>query len=294
MVVDHYSGWQHVADLGKTFTAKQTIRTVQTMFCFTGVPDIWYSAHDFLRDWGVEHRTSSPGYPQSSGIAEAAVKTTKRLIRRCWDRRSASIDPDKWTRAILQYRNTPTAGGRSPAQVLFGRPMCKTPFPRTDESSQLSGSVPLRSLRRLPLSDRRRWKRGQRLREGSAQPQRRKPGGGAEPGGQNVDGLRRHRSCLPEPQVPHPSSQRKSHLPELTTHPQALPARHAARLPEGGLRTRDHCAATLRYARTSATSHIWYIWQPALVTEPAEQPAANPPRRSRRDIRPPKRLIEEI
>ncbi|XP_043227719.1 uncharacterized protein LOC122384401 [Amphibalanus amphitrite] len=103
------------------------------MFCFTGVPDIWYSDNgpqfasrvfrEFLRDWGVEHRTSSPGYPQSNGIAEAAVKTTKRLIRRCWDQRSASIDPDKWTRAILQYRNTPTAGGRSPAQVLFGRPV---------------------------------------------------------------------------------------------------------------------------------------------------------------------------
>ena len=47
----------------------------------------------------------------------------KKLIRRCWDSRARSIDMDKWTRGILQYRNTPKINGKSPAQTLFGHPV---------------------------------------------------------------------------------------------------------------------------------------------------------------------------
>ena len=31
------------------------------------------------------------------------------------------LEEEKWTRGILQHRNTPAAGGRSPAQIVFGR-----------------------------------------------------------------------------------------------------------------------------------------------------------------------------
>lgn len=65
----------------------------------------------FCSEWGVYHTTSSPGHQQSNGKAEAAVKIIKRLLRR-------AEDPHL---ALLEYRNTPTAGmTTSPAERLFG------------------------------------------------------------------------------------------------------------------------------------------------------------------------------
>ena len=75
--------------------------------------------HNFLKDWGIHHRLSSAGYPQSNGRAELAVKAAKRIIR---DNTSnnGSLDNNKAAGAILQYRNTPITGiDLSPAQILF-------------------------------------------------------------------------------------------------------------------------------------------------------------------------------
>ena len=71
----------------------------------------------------MSHRTSSPHYPQSNGRAEAAVKSMKKLFRRCRDSAGAQLNKDQWTKGILQYRNTPTKHGPSPAQLLFGQPV---------------------------------------------------------------------------------------------------------------------------------------------------------------------------
>ena len=133
VTVDHTSGWQFVTDLGIRAVASQLISASRDVFCMVGVPNtIWSdggpqfcakSYQDFLRRWGVAHRVSSPAYPQSNGRAEAAVKTTKKLIRRCWDARTGRLDPELWAAGILQHRNTPGPDGRSPAEILFGRPM---------------------------------------------------------------------------------------------------------------------------------------------------------------------------
>ena len=70
----------------------------------------------FTKKWNIKHLTSSPGYPQSNGQAEAAVKIAKRLMKKA---KKANHDPYL---AILDYRNTPTEGLQtSPAQRLMCR-----------------------------------------------------------------------------------------------------------------------------------------------------------------------------
>ena len=64
-----------------------------------------------------------PHYPQSNGRAEAAVKSMKKLLRKCWNSQKGALDMDKWASALLQYRNTPDASGLSPAQRLLGHPI---------------------------------------------------------------------------------------------------------------------------------------------------------------------------
>jgi len=77
---------------------------------------------DFSKEWGFQHITSSPRYPQSNGKIEATVKSMKKLIEASWT--GARLDEGKLARALLQYRNTPSRrDGLSPAQKLFGRPV---------------------------------------------------------------------------------------------------------------------------------------------------------------------------
>ena len=73
----------------------------------------------------MKHNMSSPGYPQSNGKAEAAVKSMKKLIRR--STKHSILDENKLARALLQYRNTPSRKDKlSPAQKLYGHPVQDT------------------------------------------------------------------------------------------------------------------------------------------------------------------------
>ena len=37
----------------------------------------------FAREWQFSHKTSSPRYPQSNGLAEKSVKVVKQLLKKC-------------------------------------------------------------------------------------------------------------------------------------------------------------------------------------------------------------------
>ena len=77
----------------------------------------------FAKTWNFDHKTSSPHHHQSNGKAENAVRTVKRLFRKCKDSGQSEF------LALLDWRNTPTEGvGTSPAQRLMGR-RCKTLLP---------------------------------------------------------------------------------------------------------------------------------------------------------------------
>ncbi|KAF0307558.1 Transposon Ty3-I Gag-Pol polyprotein [Amphibalanus amphitrite] len=136
IAVDGFSGWRFIKLLGNCAQSKQLMSAMREIFCQVGVPQ-WIMSdggpqfaskafQDFLCRWGVEHRRSSPHYPQSNGRAEAAVKAAKKLIRCCWDDCRNQLDEERWTRGILQHRNTPGRGGRSPAQIVFGHPVRDT------------------------------------------------------------------------------------------------------------------------------------------------------------------------
>ena len=135
ILVDCFSDWPDIIQMGHNTTAPQLTSALRASFCRSGVPDTFWSDQgpqftsktfqDFAKQWGFEHITSSPTYPQSNGKAEATVKSMKNLIRIAWTGRY--LDENKLTQALLQYRNTPSRKDRLfPAQKLFGQPIQDT------------------------------------------------------------------------------------------------------------------------------------------------------------------------
>ena len=94
---------------------------VSEQLCTDGGPQFTSRAfQQFLKDWRVKHRLFSAGYPQSNGRAEFAVKSAKRIIQE--NTANGTLDNDKKTQEILQYRNTPLLCiGLSPIQILLHR-----------------------------------------------------------------------------------------------------------------------------------------------------------------------------
>ena len=92
----------------------------------------------FAREWGFNHVTSSPYYPQSNGLAERAVRSAKELLEKC------KRDGTNINLALLNQRNTPrdeVLG--SPAQILMSRRL-KSTIPCSDnllECQQFSRSM---------------------------------------------------------------------------------------------------------------------------------------------------------
>ena len=70
----------------------------------------------FANEYGFTHVTSSPGYPQSNGAAERAVRTVKAML----------VKNDDPYLALLTYRSTPLENGYSPAELLMGRKLRTT------------------------------------------------------------------------------------------------------------------------------------------------------------------------
>ena len=66
-----------------------------------------------LKEWGVVWRPLSPHYPQANGHAEAAVKAAKDLVIK--EAASGDLATDSFRKALLEFRNTPRANGKSPA-----------------------------------------------------------------------------------------------------------------------------------------------------------------------------------
>ena len=131
---DYYSNFIEVEKLSKT-TSGSVIKVLKSMFARYGVLDIVVSDNgpqfasaefaSFSRQWNFEHVTSSPRYPQSNGKAENAVKTVKRLFKKCKESGTSEF------LALLDWRNTPSEGmTTSPAQRFCGR-RCRTLLPMT-------------------------------------------------------------------------------------------------------------------------------------------------------------------
>ena len=97
----------------------------------------------FTDEWDIEHRTSSPGHQQANGMAEAAVKKAKGILKK-------ATEP---LIAIMEYRNTPQQDNLSPAQKMFGH-MTRTLLPvcsknlKPKDSETVKGNNKLRNWRK--------------------------------------------------------------------------------------------------------------------------------------------------
>ena len=125
VTVDYYSDFFEI-DYLHNQTAKEVIHKLKAHFARHGIPETvtsdngpCYDSHEFTEfaeDYGFEHVTSSPGYPQANGKAESAVKSAKTLMKKA---KESKTDPYL---ALLELRNIPGEKVKSsPAQRLFGR-----------------------------------------------------------------------------------------------------------------------------------------------------------------------------
>ena len=132
VISDYYSNYIEVARI-TSITSKSIIKELKAVFARFGIPEVLVTDNGtqfssaefsvFARTWGFDHVTSSPRYPQSNGKAENAVKTVKRLFKKCKQAGQSGF------LALLDWRNTPTEGiGTSPAERLMGC-RCRTLLP---------------------------------------------------------------------------------------------------------------------------------------------------------------------
>ena len=123
VMVDRFSGFPFAKKLTKT-TSSAVCSALLKWFTDWGFPRIVRSDggpqfrsefRAFCTQWEIVHELSSPYNPTSNGLAEAAVKNVKKLIRR------SAKDRVDFNLALFYFRNLPRADGYSPAQMVFGR-----------------------------------------------------------------------------------------------------------------------------------------------------------------------------
>ena len=86
--VDYFSNFWEIDRLRDT-KASTCVRKLKSHFARNGIPDVVVTDNGpqftskkfavFAREWGFEHRTSSPGHQQGNGLAESADKTAKNI-----------------------------------------------------------------------------------------------------------------------------------------------------------------------------------------------------------------------
>ena len=90
LMINYFSRWIEIAKLEQT-TSQCVIDHIRSIFAQHGIPETLisdngpqYSAESFrqfAQEYGFEHITSSPHFPQSNGEEERAVQTVKRSLK---------------------------------------------------------------------------------------------------------------------------------------------------------------------------------------------------------------------
>ena len=124
VTVDYLSNFWEVDYLSLT-TTSAILTKLKAHLARYGIPQVIVSDNaqftsqefqDFTQTYGIQHDTSSPDHSKSNGKAQTAVKSAKKLIKKC-----AAEQTDPYL-ALLELRNTPMQGiNLSPAQMLLQR-----------------------------------------------------------------------------------------------------------------------------------------------------------------------------
>ena len=127
LVVDYYSKFPIVRKMkGRAVSSSKVISLLQQIFGVFSIPrrlisdnGPQYDSHEFkefAQEWGFQHVTSSPHYPQANGFVERNVQTVKNIIKKC--RKSKS----NFQMALLCLRTTPISHKiPAPAKLVFNR-----------------------------------------------------------------------------------------------------------------------------------------------------------------------------
>ena len=111
-VVDYYSSYFEIDRL-ETKTAKGITKILRKLFSVHGIPNQLISDNmpfssqefrEFAASYEFEVITSSPGYPQSNGKVENAIKTAKSIMKK-----AQQAGTDIYL-SLLDWRNTPSEG----------------------------------------------------------------------------------------------------------------------------------------------------------------------------------------
>ena len=131
LLVDYFSRYPEMARLNST-SSGAVILHMKSIFGRHGIPETVMSDNGpqfsseefakFAKDYGFQHKTSSPKYPQGNGEAERCVKTVKMLPTK-------SEDPYL---GLMEYRATPLYHEYCPSELLMGRKIRTTlPIPNS-------------------------------------------------------------------------------------------------------------------------------------------------------------------
>ena len=256
-IVDYFSRYPEVVKLTST-TSVNIINILKSIFARHGIPSTLitdngpqFSSREFQKFVSVysfQHLTSSPRYPQSNGLVERAVGTTKGLLRN-------TSDPHL---ALLSFRATPLSWcSLSPEELLLGRKI-NTDLPQS--SQQLVPQWPyLGDFRRAD----KQHKENQKL---------------------HYNSRRRARPLLPlAPDDPVWVRTGNNQVPERVVMPSASPRSYIISTPTGHIRRNRHNLAPRK--ETSWTlEEDFDLETPFTPTEPlADEPTA--PNISRSPIR---------
>ena len=137
LLVDYYSNYPEIAKLA-SLSSSNVILHMKSIFARHGIPRVLVSDNAtcyasrsfkmFADEFNFEHRTNSPGYPQSNGKAEKSVRIVKGVLNKALD------SNDDIYLALLAYRTAPMACGKSPSEMLMNRKL-RNRLPQVDSES---------------------------------------------------------------------------------------------------------------------------------------------------------------
>lgn len=128
--VDAFSQFPYVSSMKNT-TTEDTISALSAIFSIEGIPNTIVSDNgpqlssekfkQFCTKLGISHITTTPFHPASNGLAERFVRTFKTSVRKNIEENMPIKDAVH--KFLSTYRFMPTDEGKSPAELMRGRPI---------------------------------------------------------------------------------------------------------------------------------------------------------------------------
>ena len=299
IIADYHSKYPIVERLGHDTSSRHVAAVTSHVFSMFGCPNTIISDNGpqfvgsayqaMTNSYGINHVTSSPHHPRSHGFIERMVRSMKALIKK---------SPEATDKAILIYRSTPLGPQTpSPAELLFKRKIhYNLPIHHQSNNHDITATRQLaqhnsemrynnqsKTLRELDINQpvyyqdvaRKHWLPGTII------------GIGPEPRSYTVQcsttgrSLKRNRILLRPRSIPTCTS-----ASATPSSPAAPTAAQSSPQPASDNPTPNHISTP-----ASATNH------PAIPSTPAaknNENTAMPTPRPKRNVVPPRRLIEEM